>query len=141
LDSINETVVVVSMEYAAVEIDESPTIILVVTGVSRRRLFFNFQNEFDTLSRLLGTLLKAGNDDVTYAGDFDIDRFIKELDSRNSLLETAIGIVPKMDVDNTQSSLFNLLENSCEQCLCGPIPLLDKGFDVFLLDYERIIVW
>lgn len=71
LDPINETIVAVSMEYAAVEIEEFPTIILEVTGISRRRLFFNFQNEFDTLSRLLGTLLKAGHDDGTCAGDFD----------------------------------------------------------------------
>ena len=70
MDSINE-IIVVSMEYATVEIEEFPTVILEVTGISRRRFFFNFQKEFDTLSRLLGTLLKAGNDDVTYAGDFD----------------------------------------------------------------------
>lgn len=71
LDSINEIIVAVSMEYAAVKIEEFPTIILEVTGISRRRLFFNFQKEFNTLIRLLGALLKAGNDDVTYAGDFD----------------------------------------------------------------------
>lgn len=64
----------------------------------------------------------------------------KKLDSRNQLLETAMNIVPKMDVDNAQSSLFNLLDNICEQCLYGSIPLLDEVFDVFLLDYERIIV-
>ena len=71
LDSINETIVAVSMEYAAVEIEEFPTVILEVTGISRRRFFFNLRKEFDTLSRLLGTLLKVGNDDVTYVGDFD----------------------------------------------------------------------
>ena len=59
------------MEYAAVEIEEFPTIILEVAGISRRRFFFNFQKEFDTLSCLLGTLLKVCNDDVTYVGDFD----------------------------------------------------------------------
>ena len=59
------------MEHAAVEIEEFPTIVLEVTGISRRRFFFNFQKELDTLSRLLGTLVKAGNDDVTYEGDFD----------------------------------------------------------------------
>ena len=58
------------MEYAAVEIEEFPTVLFEVTGISRRRFFFNFQKEFDTLSRLLGTLLKVGNDDVTYVGDF-----------------------------------------------------------------------
>lgn len=71
LDSIRETIVAVSMEHATVKIEEIPTIVLEVTSISRRRFFFNFQKEFDTLSRLLGTLLKAGNDDVTYANDFD----------------------------------------------------------------------
>lgn len=66
---------------------------------------------------------------------------MKVLDSRNSLLETAAGIVAKMDVDNAQSSLFNLLDNSSEQRLCRPIPSPDKGHDVSLLDYERIVVW
>jgi hypothetical protein len=65
LDSINVNIVAVSMEYAVVEIEEFPTIILEVTGISRRRLFFNLQKEFNTLICLLGTLLKAGNDDVT----------------------------------------------------------------------------
>ena len=88
-------------------------------------------------------MLKAGNDDVTCAGEVNsVSRsFTKEFDSRNSLLETAMGILPKVDVDNARSSLFNPLYNSREQCLCGPVPLLDKGFDVLLLDYERIIVW
>jgi hypothetical protein len=71
LDSINETIVGVSVEYAAVEIEEFPTVILEVTGISCRRFFFNFQKEFDTLTRLLGTLLKAGNDDDPYVGEFD----------------------------------------------------------------------
>lgn len=52
-----------------------------------------------------------------------------------------MSVLAKMVVDNAQGSLFNLLNHSCEQCLCGPVPLLDKDFDVFLLDYERIIVW
>jgi hypothetical protein len=59
------------MEHATVEIEEFPTIVLEVTGISRRRFSFNFHKEFDTLSRLLGTLLKAGNDDVTCEDDFD----------------------------------------------------------------------
>jgi hypothetical protein len=53
LDPINETIVALSMEYTTVEIEEFPTIVLEVIGISRRRFFFNFQNEFDTLIRLL----------------------------------------------------------------------------------------
>ncbi len=78
-----------------------------------------------------------GNDDVTYMGDvYQADHFTKEVDSRNPFLETAMSIVPETGVDNVQGSFFNLLDNSCEHCLCGLIPLLDKSFDVPLLDYE-----
>ena len=52
-----------------------------------------------------------------------------------------MGIVPEMDVDNAQRSFFYLIDNGCEQFLCRSIPLVDKGGDVSLLNYERIVVW
>lgn len=51
-----------------------------------------------------------------------------------------MDVVPEMDVDNTQSSFFYLLDSSCEQHLCGLVPSADEGNNVLLLDYERIVI-
>jgi hypothetical protein len=47
-------------------------------------------------------------------------------------------VVPEMGFDNVQSSFLYILCNSFEKLMRGLVPFPDEGFDVLLLDYERI---
>jgi hypothetical protein len=50
-------------------------------------------------------------------------------------------VVPEMGFDNMQSSFFYFLCSSFEKLMRGLAPFHDEGFDVLLLDYERITAW
>ena len=63
-------IVRVFVEQATVETEEFPTVILEVIGILCRRFHFGFQKEFDTLGRLLGTMVEVCSGDGTYVGEF-----------------------------------------------------------------------
>lgn len=67
-------IIQVFMELATVESEEFPTIILEVIGISCRGFLFNLQKGFDTLQRLLGTLVEVGDEDITF-----VDVFSKQI--------------------------------------------------------------
>jgi hypothetical protein len=83
----------------------------------------------------------VGIDNVTYVGEIQqVDHFTRKLNSQNTLLETAVGVVPKMAVDDAQSGFSNLLDDNCGQRMHRLIPLSDEGNDIVLLYFERIVV-